>query len=63
MWILVGDTNGDGSVNSGDGTQTRSRSGNPIDGTTFRNDVNADGNINSGDSTIVRARSGATLPL
>jgi glucose/arabinose dehydrogenase len=62
MWILVGDTNGDGAVNSGDATQTRNRSGETVNGTNFRNDVNPDGTINSGDATIVRARSGSTIP-
>ena len=62
MSVLVGDTNGDGSVNAGDATQTRSRSGQATDATNFRSDVNADGVINSGDTTAVRSRSGTALP-
>ncbi len=62
MGILVGDTNGDGVVNSGDSLQTRNCSGQVTDGTNFRSDVNADGSINSGDTTSVRAQSGAFLP-
>ena len=62
MGVLVGDTNGDRFVNSGDAIQTRSRSGQATDTTNFRSDVNADGFVNSGDTTVVRARSGTFLP-
>ncbi|MDQ6656021.1 MAG: PQQ-dependent sugar dehydrogenase [Verrucomicrobiota bacterium] len=62
MGVLIGDSNGDGSVNSGDALQTRNRSGQSTDASNFRSDVNADGTINSGDAFVVRARSGATLP-
>ena len=58
MSVLVGDTNGDRFVNSGDALQTRSRSGQGTNATNFRSDVNADGVINSGDTTAVRAKSG-----
>jgi hypothetical protein len=60
--VLVGDTNGDGFVNTGDSIQTRNRSGQATDATNFRSDVNADGFVNSGDTTLVRARSGTFLP-
>ncbi|HEY0369340.1 MAG TPA: S8 family serine peptidase [Chthoniobacterales bacterium] len=59
--FLVGDTNGDGSVNSADATQTRNRSGQTLENTNFRSDVNVDGNINSGDATTVRAASGRSI--
>ena len=62
MGVLVGDTNGDGFVNSGDSLQTRNRSGQATDATNFRSDVNADCFINSGDVTVVRAKSGTSLP-
>ena len=62
MGMLVGDTNGDGVVNSDDSLQTRNRSGQVTDGTNFRSDVNADGSINGGDTISVRAQSGAFLP-
>jgi N-acetylneuraminic acid mutarotase len=62
MGVLVGDTNGDTSVNSGDTIQTRGRSGQTADATNFRSDVNIDGTINSGDQITVRARSGTALP-
>jgi hypothetical protein len=60
--MLIGDTNGDRTVNAGDALQTRSRSGQGTDVTNFRNDVNSDGVVNSGDSLAVRNRSGASLP-
>ena len=62
MGVLLGDTNGDRFVNSGDTTQTRGRSGQTTDATNFRSDVNTDGLVNSGDTTVVRARSGNSLP-
>jgi len=62
MSVLIGDTNGDGFVNSGDALQTRQRAGQATDTTNFRSDVNADGFVNSGDTFSVRARSGTSLP-
>ena len=62
MGVLVGDTNGDRSVNTGDALQTRNRSGQATDATNFRSDVNTDGFVNSGDTTAVRSRSGTALP-
>ena len=62
MGVLLGDTNADRLVNSGDALQTRNRSGQATDATNFRSDVNADGVVNSGDTLIVRARSGDFLP-
>ncbi|HEX8678322.1 MAG TPA: dockerin type I domain-containing protein, partial [Chthoniobacterales bacterium] len=62
MGILLGDTNQDGTVNSGDGQQTRSRSGQLASGDNFRSDVNTDGTVNSGDAFIVRGRSGTAIP-
>jgi glucose/arabinose dehydrogenase len=62
MAVLVGDSNGDGEVNSGDAQQTRSRSGQLANGTNFRSDVNVDGAINSGDAIVVRSNSGTTVP-
>jgi hypothetical protein len=59
--VLVGDVNGDRSVNAGDTLQTRSRSGQTTNVDNFRADVNVDGSINSGDATIVRGRSGQSI--
>ncbi len=62
MGVLVGDTNGDGRVNSGDSTQTKNRAGQPTDATNFRSDVTEDGVINGGYSFIARSRAGTSLP-
>jgi hypothetical protein len=62
MGVLVGDTNGDRTVNAGDALQTRSRAGAPASQTTFRSDVNTDGTINAGDAIAVRSRAGDSLP-
>ena len=60
--FLLGDTNGDRSVNAGDALQTRNRAGQGADSTNFRSDVNLDGFVNSGDTTAVRAQSGDAVP-
>jgi len=60
--FLLGDTNGDRTVNAGDALQTRNRSGQTADATNFTSDVNVDGSVNSGDTTVVRAQSGNTVP-
>ncbi|MGI8957666.1 MAG: dockerin type I domain-containing protein [Chthoniobacterales bacterium] len=60
--FLIGDTTADGSVNSGDISQTKSQSGNPVTVTNFREDVSIDGNINSSDISLVKSKSGSALP-
>jgi hypothetical protein len=60
--FLIGDTNGDGQVNSADIGQTKSQSGGTVTNSNFREDVNADGNLNSGDIGLVKSRSGTALP-
>lgn len=62
MGILTGDTTGDGSVNSADIAQTKSKSGQAVDSTNFRMDVNTDGNLNSADIALVKSKSGTALP-
>jgi len=62
MGVLLGDTSGDGVVNSADITQTRRQSGNVADSSNFREDVTLDGVINSADITLVRRQSGTALP-
>jgi hypothetical protein len=62
MGILVGDTNGNGSVNAGDITQTKIQSGQAVTATNFRQDVNANGSINAGDISLVKTKSGTSLP-
>ncbi len=65
MSVLLGDTNGDGVVNTADITQTRRESGNVVHGNpsaNFREDVTLDGVINAADITAVRRQSGTPLP-
>ena len=62
MSILIGDTNGNGTVNAADVAQTKGRLGQAVDGTNFRSDVNANGSINAGDTAIVKQHSGTSLP-
>jgi hypothetical protein len=59
MRLLVGDTNGSGSVNASDIGQTKARAGQPVTQETFRSDVVANGAINSSDIALVKSRSGS----
>ena len=61
MGVLIGDTTGDGFVNSGDISQTKSQSGNAVTISNFREDINLDGFINSADISLVKAHSGTAL--
>jgi hypothetical protein len=60
--VLIGDTNGDGVVNSADIGQTKSQSGAAVSVSSFREDVNGDGFINSADVGLVKSKSGRALP-
>ena len=62
MSILIGDTTGNGAVNSSDIAQTQSQSGQPVNGTNFREDVTVNGVINSSDISLVQSKSGTALP-
>src|SRR5205823_4826049 len=61
MGVLIGDTTGNGTVNSSDIAQTQSQSGEPVTSANFREDVTANGAINSSDITIVQSKSGTAL--
>ena len=61
--FLLGDSNGDSTVNSGDALQTKARSGAAASATTFRSDYNLDGTVNSGDATVTRSRSGTSVTV
>jgi hypothetical protein len=63
MAVLVGDTTGNGLVNSSDISQTQSQSGQPVTATNFREDVTVDGFINSSDISLVQMKSGTTVPI
>ena len=63
MGMLVGDTGGNGSVNSTDVSQTKLRSGQAASQSNFRSDVNANGVINATDVSTVKIRSGLELAI
>jgi hypothetical protein len=62
MRVLIGDSNGDGSVNSADIGQTKSQSGQTVTKLNFREDVNGDGVVNSADIGLVKSKSGTSTP-
>jgi arylsulfate sulfotransferase len=61
MAVLVGDTTGNYSVNSGDISQVKTQSGKPVTASNFRQDVSASGMINSSDVALVKSKSGSGL--
>ena len=62
MDVLLGDTNGNGVVNSSDIAQTQSQSGTSVTASNFREDVTVNGAINSSDIATVQSKSGTGLP-
>ncbi|MEY2554867.1 MAG: hypothetical protein QOF93_11, partial [Verrucomicrobiota bacterium] len=62
MGVLIGDTTGNGVVNSSDIAQTQSQSGQPVTSSNFREEVTANGVINSSDIALVQSESGTALP-
>ena len=62
MGLLIGDTTGNGAVNSSDIAQTQSQSGQPVSSSNFREDVTVNGLINSSDISVVQSKSGTGLP-
>jgi hypothetical protein len=60
--LLIGDTSGNGLVNSTDVSQVQAQSGQPVSVSNFRKDVNANGLINSTDISAVQSKSGTGLP-
>ncbi len=62
MGVLLGDTNGNGVVNSSDVGQTKLQSGQAATQSNFREDVTVNGTINSSDVSIVKLNSGTALP-
>jgi hypothetical protein len=62
MGVLVGDTTGNGAVNSSDIAQTQSQSGQAITLSNFREDVTLNGAINSSDISFIQSRTGTALP-
>jgi len=62
MGVLVGDVNGNRTVNAADVAQTKARIGQSIDQTNFRSDVNANGSINATDLSNIKSHLGTGLP-
>ena len=62
MGLLLGDTTGNGSVNSSDIGQTKSQSGQAVTISNFRTDVSVNDAINSTDISLVKSQSGTALP-
>ena len=62
MSVLLGDTTGNGSVNSSDVSQVKAQSGQTTTNSNFRTDVNVNGSINASDVALVKSSSGASLP-
>ncbi|MEP7015763.1 MAG: dockerin type I domain-containing protein [Verrucomicrobiota bacterium] len=59
--FVLGDSNGNGTVNASDVSQTKSRIGQAIDTTNFRSDVNANGTFNASDVSQIKANIGVAL--
>jgi hypothetical protein len=62
MSKLIGDSNGNRSVNASDVSQVKSRIGQAVNSTNFRSDINANGAINASDASVAKSNSGTALP-
>ena len=62
MNVLVGDTNGNKTVNATDIGQAKSQSGIPVTVANFRQDVAVNGSISATDIALVKSRSGQFVP-
>ncbi len=60
--LLLGDVNGNGSVNSSDIGGTKAQSGQPATAANFRTDANVNGTITASDIGLVKSVSGTSLP-
>jgi hypothetical protein len=60
--ILLGDTNGNRTVNATDIGQVKSQAGAPVGPANFRTDTTANGTINASDVGQVKANAGNSLP-
>jgi Dockerin type I domain/Kelch motif len=62
MGVLVGDVNANGAVNASDVALTKSKVGQTIGSSNFREDVNANGTISATDVALVKSDIGHALP-
>jgi hypothetical protein len=60
--MLIGDANGNKTVNATDIAQVKSQSGAPASAANFRVDLDASGTVSAGDIGQVKASAGNTLP-
>ena len=60
--MLIGDVNGNKTVNSTDVSQTKLQSGQDVTAANFREDVNINGQINGTDVSLVKLRVGSGVP-
>jgi Dockerin type I domain len=60
--LLIGDTNGNGSVNASDVALTKAQVGNTVSPPNFREDVTDDGVLNASDVALVKSKVGTSLP-
>ncbi len=62
MSVLLGDTNGNGTVSAADIGQTKAQSGQITTTANFRTDVNVSGSITAADIGLVKSNAGTGLP-
>jgi hypothetical protein len=62
MGVLVGDVNGNATVNASDVSLTKSQVGQAVSGSNFREDVNVNGTISATDVALVKSEVGTALP-
>ena len=62
MNVLIGDANGNKSVNAADVALVKSQVNQAVTGSNFRDDVNGDGLISSGDVTLTKSHLGNGVP-
>jgi hypothetical protein len=62
MNLLVGDVNGNKTVNASDIGETKGQSGAPASAANFRTDVNASGTVNASDIVLVKSNGGQSFP-
>jgi hypothetical protein len=61
MGVLVGDTTGDGVVDSSDASQAQAQIGHTVTTSNFRNDMNLSGGVSSTDVTMIQSNAGMVL--
>jgi hypothetical protein len=62
MSFLIGDVNGNGTVNASDVTDAKAHLGQQVTAANFRGDINANGGINAVDVAIIKGDLGTGLP-